>query len=201
ESLGKLKEVIEHARRLGLDFYYCLAPGLSMKYSDSEHLRLLKEKAKQIFDLGVRRFGLFFDDIPGKLQHADDRVRFSSLAEAHVHVCNAFCDALSGWDRDVRLAVCPTQYFGKGDESYIVELGRGLYPAIDLFWTGRQICSREITVDEAVRFQRFTGRPPLYWDNYPVNDARMTDEMPIGPYLGREAELYRFSRGLVSNGM
>src|SRR5690606_18819028 len=90
ESLGKLKEVIEHARRLGLDFYYCLAPGLSMKYSDSEHLRLLKEKAKQIFDLGVRRFGLFFDDIPGKLQHADDRVRFSSLAEAHVHVCNAF---------------------------------------------------------------------------------------------------------------
>src|SRR5690606_29103015 len=114
---------------------------------------------------------------------------------------NAFCDALSGWDRDVRLAVCPTQYFGKGDESYIVELGRGLYPAIDLFWTGRQICSREITVDEAVRFQRFTGRPPLYWDNYPVNDARMTDEMHIGPYLGREAELYRFSRGLVSNGM
>ena len=142
-----------------------------MKYSDPEHLRLLTEKAKQIFDLGVRRFGLFLDDIPGKLQHADDRVRFSSLAEAHVDVCNAFAMpfpggiAMSAW-RFARPSISERAMSLTLSSWDAASIPRSI---CSLGW--RQICSREITVDEAVRFQRFTGRPPLYWDNYPVNDA------------------------------
>ena len=42
---------------------------------------------------------------------------------------------------------------------------------------------------------------PLYWDNYPVNDAEMMNEMHIGPLIGREKDLYKVSRGLIANCM
>ena len=46
-----------------------------------------------------------------------------------------------------------------------------------------------------------TGRPPLFWDNYPVNDVAMGFELHIGPYRGRDPQLCRAARGVISNGM
>jgi hyaluronoglucosaminidase len=54
---------------------------------------------------------------------------------------------------------------------------------------------------DAEAFARVTGRPPLYWDNYPVNDVAMGYELHIGPYRGRDPELWRSSAGVVANGM
>ena len=64
---------------------------------------------------------------------------------------------------------------------------------VNIFWTGLDICSREITTYEAIRFIDNTKHMPLYWDNYPVNDAEMMNEMHIGPLIGREKDLYKVS--------
>ena len=60
---------------------------------------------------------------------------------------------------------------------------------MDLFWTGRAICSPTLDLDDAQRFAATTGRPPLFWDNYPVNDVAMGFELHIGPYRGRDPQL------------
>lgn len=54
---------------------------------------------------------------------------------------------------------------------------------------------------EAVIFTNSTSRRPLYWDNFPVNDAEMYNELHIGYLSGRESGLYRFAEGLISNVM
>ena len=97
--------------------------------------------------------------------------------------------------------MCPTGYHGAGDEEYVVTLGSLLDGRVDLFWTGRAICSPAITAAEAVAFARGALRPPLYWDNYPVNDVAMIHEAHLGPYRGRDPLLDRFSVGVMANAM
>ena len=104
-------------------------------------------------------------------------------------------------DSGVSLAVCPTQFHGSGAEEYISRLGQALPEEILLFFTGADICSKELTCREAARFYEATGHRPLYWDNYPVNDAEMFKEMHVGPLIGREPLLYRYAEGIVANCM
>lgn len=200
-SYRRLQDVFAETSALGLDFYYCLAPGLSMRYSSEDDYRTLLRKFGQLRGLGVRKFGLLYDDIPEKLQHPEDIAAYPDLVAAHVRLANRLHGDLLALDPGIRLVVCPTQYWGKGNEYYISKLGAGLHPTIDLFWTGRNICSQELTLAEAATFAQSTFRPPLYWDNYPVNDLEMSDEIHIGPYRQRDPHLYRFSRGVVANGM
>ncbi len=141
---------------------------------------------------------LLFDDIPSRLQHPADIDTHRSLAEAHAEVSNDVADVLSA--RSIPLVVCPTTYHGEGDE-YLVTLGSLLDGQVDLFWSGRAICAPAITAAEAVTFSRRALRPPLYWDNYPVNDVAMIHEAHLGPYRGRDPLLDRFSAGVMANAM
>ena len=142
--------------------------------------------------MGVSSFGLLLDDIPVELQHADDRATFADLVDAQVALIGRVFERLTP---DRQLIVCPTVYYGCGDEDYLARLGRAIDPRIDLFWSGRQICSPTLDLPDAATFARTTGRPATYWDNYPVNDVAMNWELHIGPYRGRDPHLYRFAQG------
>ncbi len=148
--------------------------------------------------LGVTHFGLFLDDIPMELLHPEDRAAFSDLADAHVALIDAVFAALPD---NSHLIVCPTVYRGSGTEAYLATLGQRIDPRIDLFWTGRAICSATLDLADAAVFTRTANRPPTYWDNYPVNDVAMGYELHIGPYRGRDPQLWRSSVGIVANGM
>jgi hyaluronoglucosaminidase len=184
-----------------VDLHFCIAPGLSIKYSDEGHFNLLMAKFRQLYDVGIRNFGLLLDDIPENLQYHDDIEKFGETVNAHIYLANRVYDEMKSLDRDIKLTVCPRQYHGRGDEYFISKLGSGIEPDISLFWTGRNICSQELTVIEAVRFIESTRHRPLYWDNFPVNDAEMMNEMHLGYIDGREPELYRYSEGIISNCM
>lgn len=92
-------------------------------------------------------------------------------------------------------------YSGRGNEPYVVDLGRELKSRINLMWTGRSICSEYLDIADAVIFERSALRPALYWDNFPVNDGGMQVNLNIGPVRGREKGLYKYSAGLLSNPM
>ncbi len=201
QAMGRIVELIQQSRLEGLNFFYCLSPGLSMQYSNDAHFGNVMAKYRHMYEQGIRHFGLLFDDIPLQLMHAEDRVRFKHLAEAHAATALKAWEKMNEWSDEVSLIVCPTQYNGLGNEDYITFLGRQLPPEIHLFWTGRFVCSPFLTEGDAVRFYEYTGHRPLYWDNYPVNDLAMANELHIGPLLHRDPELYRHAAGYVANAM
>ncbi|GAB3124379.1 protein O-GlcNAcase [Glaciibacter psychrotolerans] len=198
EELTRLKRLVDQCRRHGVTFVYCLSPGLSIEYSSAADHAALTAKYDTVAALGVETFGLLLDDIPIDLQHPADRDAFTDLVEAHRSLIGTVFTHL-GPTRS--LIVCPTVYWGSGDEDYITRLGHGIDPRIDLFWSGRAICSATLDLADAALFARSTLRPVTYWDNYPVNDVAMGHELHIGPYQGRDRHLYRFATGVISNGM
>ncbi len=200
-ELERLKNLVDTARRYYMDFYWCIAPGLSMKYSDSTELETLLEKTKQLYSIGVRGFGLLLDDIDEELAFEEDKAAYKETVNAHIELINRYYSALKGLDSSIRLTVCPTLYHGKGNEYYISKLGQNIPPDVSVFWTGRDICSRELTSLEAVRFVEGTYHKPLYWDNYPVNDCSMYNEMHISPIIGRDPDLWKYSEGIIANCM
>ncbi|MBO8163791.1 MAG: beta-N-acetylglucosaminidase domain-containing protein [Brevibacillus sp.] len=200
-QLDHFRELIALARENGLMFFFCLSPGLQLEYGSEAHFARLVEKYRQLFELGCRHFALLFDDIPMALMHPDDRRRFAHLAEAQVDITRRLWQVLGEWMEEPSLVICPTQYHGLGNEPYIVYLGQHLPKEIPIFWTGRFVCSPYLTEGDAQFFARQTGRRPLIWDNYPVNDLGMADELHIGPLLNRDPGLYRHVSGFVSNVM
>ena len=201
KELSGLRTLVESADKYCADFWFCIAPGLDMCYSDENQFKKLVCKCKQLYSIGVRKFGLLLDDIPENLTFQSDRERFSEAVNAHAYITNKLYDALKEIDGKIEMAMCPLQYHGRGDEYYITKIGTSIEPSVKLFWTGHNICSQELTAIEAARFCENTYHKPLYWDNFPVNDAEMFNEMHIGYLMGRDPELYRYSAGLISNCM
>ena len=199
DAFHRLRSTIDRCHDNDLTAMVGVSPGLSMQYSNEGDRALLDDKVLALIDAGVDHVALLFDDIPPDLQHPADAGAFRSLAEAHADVSNHVADLLGA--RSVPLVVCPTVYHGVGDEDYVVTLGSLLDARVDLFWTGRAICAPSITAAEAVTFARGVLRPPLYWDNYPVNDVAMIHEAHLGPYRGRDPLLDRFSVGVMANAM
>ncbi|MDF2682927.1 MAG: beta-N-acetylglucosaminidase [Brevibacillus sp.] len=197
----EINELICATQKGSVHFVYCLSPGLSMEYSNQEHSAQLLRKYRAMFDRGVRYFALLFDDIPMHLLHRADVKRYQHLADAHVDVTMRVWDEVRQWSDQVKLVICPTQYNGLGKEPYIQHLGLHLPEQIDLFWTGRFVCSPFLTDGDAERFQKYTRHKPLYWDNYPVNDLAMANELHIGPLRHRDPDLWSHSAGYVANAM
>jgi hyaluronoglucosaminidase len=198
EDRDRLAELATCCSEHGVEFVYCLSPGLSIRYSDDTDLEALVAKLETVGALGVRRFGLLLDDIPTELQHPADQQAFGTLADAHVHLIRRVFERLP---KGAELIVCPTVYWGRGDEAYLATLGRSIDPRVDVFWTGQSICSIALDLDGARRFADTTGRHPTFWDNYPVNDVAMAFELHIGPYRRRDPHLAEASRGVIANGM
>ncbi len=201
KDLDDLKNLFDFANENQLDFCWSIGPGLTYKYTSETDFQLLINKIKNVYSIGVRNFGLLLDDIPADFQYEEDGKAFDEIVDAHVFLVNKTYNALKEFDSSITLTVCPTQYFGDEKGYYISKFGSSIPVDVKLFWTGAEICSRVQTVREADEFMRSTCHRPLYWDNYPVNDAEMFQEMHIGPVLGRDTELYKHCEGIISNVM
>ncbi len=134
--------------------------------------------------VGPDELALLFDDIRG-----DDPL----LADRQAAVVS-FVAARS---RARRLTVCPTYYsddplldrvFGARPSGYLERLGRLLDPAVGVFWTGEEVCSREIGPAHLRDVAQRLGRAPVLWDNYPVNDGqRMSQYLHLRGFNCRPA--------------
>lgn len=201
KEMGELKVLFDCATENEFDFFWCIGPGLSYKYTSENDFDLLIAKIKSVYDVAVKNFGLLLDDIPWDFQYEDDEKAFDGIVDAHIELVNKTYRALKNIDEDINLTVCPTQYSGDENGYYASKFGNGIPADVSMFWTGAEICSRVLTVREADALLRYTKHQPLYWDNYPVNDCEMFQEMHLGAVIGREKELYKHCEGLISNAM
>jgi len=200
---AQLTQLIDASRGHNLRFVYALSPGLDLSYGDSRDIEHLQKRLEQLLALGCEHFALLFDDIPDDLEAADVK-RFGSLASAQCHAANT----LFKWTRDrspqAWFLFCPTAYCGRmaqrqlGGKDYLATVGRELSPEIDVFWTGPDIISREITVADTREVQTVLRRKPLIWDNLHANDYDGR-RFFCGPYSGRARELREHVSGLLVN--
>ncbi len=201
DEYENLNMLFKEAKENFLDFNWCIGPGLTYKYTSDDDFNLLIEKIKSIYNMGVKGFGLLLDDIPWEFQYEEDAQKYDSIVDAHTDLINRTYNALKEIDSDIKLTVCPTQYSGDENGYYISKFGKGIPSDVRMFWTGQEICSRVLTVRESQELLRSTDHRPLFWDNFPVNDCEMFQEMHLGAIIGRDKDLYKACEGLISNVM
>jgi protein O-GlcNAcase/histone acetyltransferase len=198
-----LGEVIRACQPRSIRFIYALSPGLDIRYSNEADLLHLKKRFEQMLGLGCQHFALLFDDIPDRIA-AEDLKNKDSFASAQCEVANALFRWTRECSRDARFLFCPTPYCGRmaegklGGDGYLSIIGRELLPEIDVFWTGPEISSREITVAHVRELRNTLRRKPLIWDNLHANDYDGR-RFYCGPYAGRPPELRSEVSGLLSN--
>lgn len=203
DETERFRELIQAAAARDIRFVYALGPGLDIKYDDPAELHTLRRRVDQLMTLGCRDFALLFDDIPDTLDAAVI-ARFGSLAAAQCDVTNALTRWILEKDPHAHVAFCPTPYCsrmvraGLGGEDYLPTIGRGLMPSLDVFWTGPDIVSREITGEHVREIAAILRRRPIIWDNLFANDYD-GHRFFCGPYSGRPRALLTETNGLLLN--
>ena len=204
-----LTRLIRRAHLHGIDFVYGFHPGKGLRFGAGEPVRVLLKKAQRFYDSGVRTFAVLFDDIPSRLEHAADRKRFkTSLARAEgTWLQEIQSRQPSSWT-DVEWWICPSYYspdpllarvFGVFEADFLDILGECLPADVACFWTGPAVVPKRITVAHMKRVAEQVKHPLLLWDNYPVNDLSMSDELHIGPLEGRDPQLPKSAYGYLNN--
>ena len=189
-----LAEFGEHCRELGLHFWVGLRP-VGMSYADEADATLVFDKLRDYLDLGADRLVLLVDDIPAELD-ARSGGRLTTLVDAHLWLVEHVLGALDLAPE--RLVFVPTDYAGSGSP-YLEAIGSRLPAGVEVCWTGPDVCSPAITSSDAAAIAEVVQRPPLIWDNYPVNDAGMTAELHIGPIRDRDSDLNSYVSGILVN--
>ncbi|HUF32555.1 MAG TPA: beta-N-acetylglucosaminidase domain-containing protein [Acidimicrobiales bacterium] len=167
---------------------FAISPGLSIDVSSASDRDALWAKVASVLERGASSVVLALDDIPDR----------EGLGEEHA--------ALTAWlhgrlDGDAALALVPTQYIGSRPTAYLQAL-TSLPDDVAIGWTGESVVNDTITVAHAERrTEALSGRPPLLWDNVPVNDAVMADRLFLGPVRGREPGLAGACSGWLANAM
>lgn len=186
KTLEKLRTLAARCRTLGVHFGVGLSPFEIYRDFDAEAKKALERKLAVFDGLGVEWLAILFDDMKGDLP---------DLAETQASIM----DWIAAHTKASRLIFCPTYYsddpvldriFGARPANYLRTLGRRLDPAVEIFWTGPEVCARAIESAHVARIAGELGRKPFLWDNYPVNDGvRMSQYLHLRGFTGRDAEL------------
>lgn len=200
--MDRFAETVQAAQECGVSFVYGISPGDSVCYSSPEDFHRITAKLEGFYQIGVRDFSLLLDDNDPGFRHAADAAAYPSLPQAQASLANRLLEWLNALDPQCTLSYCPAEYHGREPFApALVELTAALHPAIDLFYTGPEICSPAIAAADVEAFRQATGRTPLIWDNYPVNDLSMQPELHLAPISGRAADLFTAVKGILVNPM
>lgn len=187
ETTVRLATLAEHCRDADVRFGVGLSPyEIFREEFDAAAKDALAGKLAWLDELGVRDLAILFDDMRGDLP---------DLAERQAEIVARAAERTGA----ERVIVCPSYYsddpvldrvFGERPDGYLPRLGELLDPAIEIFWTGPEVCSREWSVGHLRRVTEQLGRRPFLWDNYPVNDGqRMSQFLHLRAFTGRPAEI------------
>jgi len=205
----ELLKLIRLARERRIDFVYGFHPGKGLHFAAAEPVDILLTKAQRFYDAGVRTFAILFDDIPSRLQHAEDQKTYGgSLAKAEGLWLERVIERQPGVWKNVEWWICPSYYtpdplltrmFGAFEPRFLETLADHLPQEVACFWTGPRVVCKKITLAHARGAAERIKRRLMLWDNYPVNDLSMSGEMHLGPLTGRDPRLPESVYGYLNN--
>ena len=133
QEAKQIHELIEACKRNRVDFVWAIHPGKDIQWNEEDFQNLV-HKFNLMYDLGVRDFAVFFDDISGRGANPTEQAKLlNRLTEEFVKAKG-----------DVSpLTVCPTDYSklwaNPSENGNLAIYGRELEKNIKVFWTGSGI--------------------------------------------------------------
>ena len=188
----RISELATYARSQGVNFYWAIHPGVDIKWTEQDRDYLVA-KLEKMYDLGVRSFAVFFDDIWGEGTRADKQ------AELLNYVDNNFIQK----KHDVApLIMCPTEYnraWANDEKGYLRTLGTKMNQGIEIMWTGNSVVHCIDRESQEWINQRINRKSYIWW-NFPVSDF-VRDHILLGPAYGNDLDIAETMSGFVSNPM
>lgn len=165
DQLKELQKLAEEGKKDNMSFCWSVHPGDGFNYYTDDDYNALIRKFEQLYDAGVRQFGISYDDLGGSVsgqQHADlinrvnrEFVQKKGDVKPLIVVGTRYCN---GWGPSMQGYFKP--FFGTLDKDVVV------------MWTGANTMSA-ITKDiyEWPKNEvGVTDKDLAAWWNYPVND-------------------------------
>ena len=192
KEAAQLKQLVDKAKENEVIFYWAIHPGQDIKWN-TEDRDLLMQKFESMYQLGVRAFAVFFDDISGE----------GTKATKQAELLNYIDDNFVKVKGDVApLVMCPTEYnksWSNVKGGYLTTLGSELNKGIEIMWTGDRVIA---CIDKkAMDFiNPLLQRKAYIWWNFPVSDY-VRDHLLMGPVYGNGLDIKDDLSAFVSNPM
>jgi hyaluronoglucosaminidase len=165
---------------------------------NAQTLNQLERKIDDVNGLQPDILAILFDDMRGD---------FYRIAQIQADVTHRVMERSTAQT----FIMCPTYYsdtpildkiFGDRPPNYLETLGSLLDPAVNIFWTGPEVCSQAYPEAHLQHVTERLGRKPWIWDNYPVNDsARMSPFLHLRAFENRPAQMADWTVGHAVNPM
>lgn len=178
DKLDELRQLVAVAKKNNVRFIFAVSPGLDLNYNGKkgdEDFKALIRKLDTMYELGVRDFAIFFDDLK------DAKGNHHENGKLQAEFLNRVQKNLRGRYKDVApLIMVPTEYFyldmvkGNKVKPYTRDLAENLDPRIVVLYTGRGVVCDGITDEELAEVNKIFEREVGIWWNYPVNDYPLT---------------------------
>jgi hyaluronoglucosaminidase len=187
-----LKNLVDKAHANCVDFVWAIHPGRDIKWNVEDRTHLLN-KFESMYQLGVRSFAVFFDDISG--DGTDPKRQAQLLNYINKNFVNV--------KKDInQLIICPTEYnkaWSDVKDGYLPTLGDSLDPSIQIMWTGDKVIS---CIDKPTMnwINPILKRKAYIWWNFPVSDY-VRDHLLVGPVYGNGLDIKDDVAAFVSNPM
>lgn len=192
KEAAQLQELVTVANNNEVDFVWAIHPGQDIKWNQQDR-DILLAKFEKMYQLGVRSFAVFFDDISGE----------GTNPQKQAELLNYIDENFVQVKQDVTpLIMCPTEYnksWSNPKGNYLATLGEKLNPSIQIMWTGDRVVS-DITRDGISWINERIKRPAYIWWNFPVSDY-VRDHLLLGPVYGNDTTISGQMSGFVTNPM
>ena len=188
----KLKVLVNRAKENNVIFYWAIHPGQDIRWNEEDR-SLLLQKFESMYQLGVRGFAVFFDDISGEGTKADKQAELLNYIDDHFVKVK----------RDVApLILCPTEYnksWTDVEGGYLTTLGDKLNEGIKVMWTGDMVVA---TIDKSTLdfVNPLLKRKAYIWWNFPVSDY-VRDRLLLGAVYGNGTDIDDDISAFISNPM
>ena len=188
----QLKKLIDRAELNHVDFVWAIHPGQDIQWNDKDRAALL-HKFGLMYDLGIRSYAVFFDDISGEGTNP------SQQAQLLNYINSEFVKL----KKDVKpLIMCPTEYnksWSDPKSNYLETLGKELDPSIRIMWTGNRVVA-DIDQETMKWINAKIQREAFIWWNFPVSDY-VRNHLLLGSTYGNGTDIANTISGFVSNPM
>lgn len=193
EEIERLTELVSAAKDNRVQFVYALSPGNDIALSGTRYekdFEKLLEKMQSVYDIGVRSFAIFLDDIAVK------------DAAGHAKLLNDFQEQFVRKHGDCENLLCISPEYTDPfyTSAYTDAFAKALDPDIAVMWTGPGVVPASITAADLERINAIYQRKMYIWWNYPVNDT-MRDRLFLDACRGLSPDLTGAISGLVANPM